>query len=257
MEAIPLPGHPALRVETGEGRVLVVADLHLGLEAELSQEGIGLPNQLPKLKKRLLELLERERPERLLFLGDVKHNIPVASWEEWRGLYSLLAEIQERVQVEIVPGNHDGDIEGMVPPGTKLHGARGIRVGETGLAHGHAWPSPELLEAELLVLAHNHPAVELRSELGARVVEPVWLRCKLKPERLPLELREAVGGEVEVLVMPAFSELVAGAAVNKAIPEELLGPLFRAGAIDLPKAEVYLLDGTFLGRVQSLEKLRG
>ena len=257
MSAIPVRGSPALKIEAEDGRALVVADLHLGLEAELSQKGIGLPDQLPKLRERLLELLEREKPQRLVFLGDVKHSVPIATWQEWRGLFTLLAELGKLAKIEIIPGNHDGDIEGMIPPEVKLHDARGIIIGGVGLTHGHAWPSPELLKTKLLVMAHNHPTVELKSELGTRVVEPVWLKCKLKPKKLPEELRKVIQGEgPRLLIMPAFSELVAGAAVNKAIPEELLGPLFKAGAVDLPGAEVYLLDGTFLGKVQELTKLR-
>jgi hypothetical protein len=58
------------------------------------------------------------------------------------------------------------------------------------------------------------------------------------------------------MVMPAFGELIGGASVNRRIPEELLGPMFKAGAVALDDAEVYLLDGTFLGAVANLRELR-
>jgi metallophosphoesterase superfamily enzyme len=57
--------------------------------------------------------------------------------------------------------------------------------------------------------------------------------------------------------MPAFGELVGGAAVNRRMPDELLGPMFRAGVVSLDEAEVYMLDGTYLGRVKELRKLTG
>ena len=124
-----------------------------------------------------------------------------------------------------------------------------------GLVHGHAWPSPELMKAKLLVSAHNHPAVEFRDELGARTIEPAWLRCKLNPSKLPKKLREAVEKSVpELLVMPAFSELIGGAAVNRAMPKELIGPIFKSEAAHIEDAEVYLLDGTCLGTVRDLDK---
>jgi putative SbcD/Mre11-related phosphoesterase len=260
MNATPIHGTPALLINVARERVLVVADLHLGIEAELASGGVGLPSQMPRIKERLIELIHRQDPDRLIFLGDVKHNVPVAAWQEWRELPEFFADLAKLTRVEIVPGNHDGDIEGMVPSGVVIHGPKGMVLGRrrrVGLIHGHAWPSPKVLKVELLVAAHNHPAVEFRDELGARTIEPVWLRCRIEPKKFPEKLRNAVeGGGPELLVMPAFSELVGGGTVNRAIPEELLGPMFKAGAVRLEEAEVHLLDGTFLGTVAALRELK-
>lgn len=261
MLAAPIYGVPALMINVKRERVLVVADLHLGIEGELVTRGVSLPSQIPKAKERLIELIKQHKPDRLLFLGDVKHNVPIATWQEWRELPDFFANLAKLVRVEVIPGNHDGDIEGMVSPGVIIHDFKGAVLGEhkrIGLIHGHAWPNQSVLKVELLVAAHNHPAVEFRDELGARTVEQVWLRCKLEPKKFPKKLRSAIEDNgPELLVMPAFSELVGGAAVNKSIPEELLGPMFKAGAVKLDEAEVYMLDGTFLGTIAALRKLRG
>jgi hypothetical protein len=243
----------------GRERALVVADLHLGIEAELASGGVDLPSQMPRVKERLIELIQQQEPDRLIFLGDVKHNVPVAAWQEWRELPEFFADLAKLVRVEIVLGNHDGDIEGMVPSSVAIHGSKGLVLGKhrrAGLIHGHAWPLPEVLKVDTLIAAHNHPAVEFRDELGARTIEPVWLRCKLEPKKFPDKLRAAIKGDgPELWVMPAFSELVGGSAVNRAIPEELLGPMFKAGTVRLDNAEAYLLDGTFLGTVAALKEL--
>jgi len=245
-------------IKSARERSLVVADLHLGIEGELASKGVSLPSQIPKVKERLLELIKRRRPDRLIFLGDVKHNVPIASWQEWRELPGFFEELAKLVRVEIIRGNHDGGLEGMVPRGVKIHGARGIVLGKrkrVGLMHGHTWPSPEVLNTKLLASAHNHPAVEFRDELGGRTIEPVWLRAKLDASKFPRRLQEQIEGEPpELLVMPAFSELVGGAAVNRGIPKELIGPMFKSGAVKLDEAEAYLLDGTFLGKVCDLRK---
>jgi hypothetical protein len=260
MAAAPVHGEPALVVDVDRECVLVVADLHLGVESELAEGGVGLPSQIPKVKERLLKLIGRHEPDRLIFLGDVKHNVPIISWQEWRDLPSLLAELTKLVRVEILPGNHDGDIKGLAPPEVTIHGPRGIVLGKReriGLMHGHTWPDPKLLSTKLLVIAHNHPAIEFRDKLGMRTVEPAWLRCKLKPSKFPARLRDKIKGKgPELMVMPAFGELIGGASVNRRIPEELLGPMFKAGAVALDDAEVYLLDGTFLGTVANLRELR-
>ncbi len=258
MTAVPIYGTPALVVRIGRERTLVVADLHLGLEGELAKKGVLLPSQIPKVKERLFELIERRKSDRLIFLGDVKHNVPIASWQEWRELPGFFEELTKLVRVEVIRGNHDGGLEGMVSKGVAIHGAKGIVLGKRrriGLMHGHTWPSPELLNTKLLVMAHNHPAVEFRDELGWRTVEPIWLRAKLDASKFPKKVGVQITGELpELLVMPAFSELVGGAAVNRKMPKELIGPMFKAGAVKLEKAEAYLLDGTFLGKVRDLRK---
>ena len=116
MNAAPIHGTPALLINIAKERVLVAADLHLGIEAELASGGVGLPSQMPRVKERLVELIHQHDPDRLVLLGDVKHNVPVAAWQEWRELPEFFADLAELTRVEIVPGNHDGDIEGMVPP---------------------------------------------------------------------------------------------------------------------------------------------
>jgi hypothetical protein len=256
MVATPIRGTPALLIKSARERALIVADLHLGIEGELASKGVSLPSQIPKINERLIELIEQRRPDRLIFLGDVKHNVPIASWQEWRELPGFFEELAKLVHIEVIRGNHDGGLDGMVPRGVKIHGARGIVLGKrkrVGLMHGHTWPSPELLNAKLLVAAHNHPAVEFRDELGGRTVEPVWLRAKLDETKFPKKLREGIKNMLpELLVMPAFSDLVGGAAVNRTIPQELLGPMFKTGAVKLERAEAYLLDGTFLGIIRDL-----
>jgi putative SbcD/Mre11-related phosphoesterase len=259
MNAKPILGAPALLIDFKKERVIAVSDLHLGIEAELAKKGVELPSQMSKVKERLIDLINKNRPDRLVMLGDVKHNVPIVAWQEWRELPDFFTDLSKLTHVDIVLGNHDGDIEGMLPPEVTIHNPKGLVLGDrkkVGFIHGHAWPSPEVLKVELLVAGHNHPAIELRDELGARTIEPVWLRSRLDPKKFPKKLQEAIEeGGPRFLVMPAFSELVGGSAINRTIPEELLGPMFKAGAVKLDQAEAILLDGTFLGTVAALKKL--
>ncbi|MEM3402118.1 MAG: metallophosphoesterase [Candidatus Hadarchaeales archaeon] len=258
MQIAPVPDVPALRIKDKNERILAITDLHIGIEWELSKQGISLPSQVPRLKKRLLNLIKEERAKRLIFLGDIKHNIPVSSWQEWSEIPRLLQDLAEVVEVEIIPGNHDGDIKGMVPKDVIVHDVKGIIIGKIGLVHGHAWPKPELFQTELLVTGHDHPAVEFRDSIGGRIFEKVWLRGKLNPKKMPKKFREAVGKKPpEFLVVPAFSELVGGTAVNGKLQKPLVGPFFKSGAVDLNRAEIYLLDGTFLGEVRILKRIGG
>jgi len=203
-------------------------------------------------------LLREEKIDRLFLLGDVKHNIPVTSRQEWENLPEFLSKLEKEAEVDIIPGNHDGDIQGLIPRNVNLHEAKGTDIGDgrIGLVHGHAWPDPELFQAETIIMAHSHPTIKFRDELGGRVIEPAWIKTRLKPDNLPKEHQEQVEGKgPKITIIPAFSKLVGGGVINEKIPEELLGPLFKAEAIELEKAKIHLLDGTFLGELRDLRKL--
>jgi hypothetical protein len=61
--------------------------------------------------------------------------------------------------------------------------------------------------------------------------------------------------------MPSFNDFLGGRAVNETHPgkvlgsEALIGPVLRSNAVDVGKAELYLLDGTFLGTLNLLRQL--
>jgi metallophosphoesterase superfamily enzyme len=153
-------------------------------------------------------------------------------------------------EIHLVKGNHDGDLEAWVPYRRHLtiHDGRGMRLGGLGLYHGHTWPLREAVEAEYLVLAHNHPSVEFTDRLGHRLREPAWVRARLVRELASERFGEA---DPEVIMMPPFNELLVGTPLNRpGFPG--LGPLLARGLVDLENAEVYLVDGIHLGKLGAL-----
>lgn len=77
----PVFGAPLLLSE-GKERVLFAADIHLGLEHELWLGGISIPSQTGKILALLKRQITEIRPDRLMILGDLKHNVPKTSWQE-------------------------------------------------------------------------------------------------------------------------------------------------------------------------------
>jgi len=250
----PLPDAPALVLEAGGRRTLVVADLHVGLEWELGESGVHLPSGTARMRDALLECLEASAAEDVLILGDVKHNVPRTSGQEYRELPGLVAELSRRARVQVVPGNHDGCLERIVTDDVTYCPPGGVTVGEVGLLHGHTWPDGALTECKTLVCAHSHPTVRLADEVGYVRTERAWLRAPLRAERL----RERYPGlhedavPRELVVLPAFNPRCGGLAVNR--EPALLGPLFARGAADLERARAFLLDGTYLGEVRGLRE---
>lgn len=243
---VPLFQERALVVEAPEERVLVAGDLHLGLERELRRKGVHGLEESPGIVEHLSQLAAEERVDRVLLLGDVKHSI--GAWQAEEDALAPLGELP--VPVEVVPGNHDGEL-GEIAPGLKLHDARGVRVGEVGFLHGHTWPSDVVIETGRLVLCHNHPHVALRDGLGQVTTEPCWVRAPIREaarERYP---DAALPGEA--VLVPAFNPLLGGVALNR--PEDdPLGPLLANDVIDLDAGRVFTLDGLELGTIGRLRE---
>jgi len=270
-----------------------VADLHIGWEVALASQGIHVPSQTPKILEKLSHVVAECKPTRLILLGDVKHTVGKVEMAEWRDVPDFFEELVKQVpSVEVVPGNHDGDLEPLTPRSVKLLEPGGMVLwGEVGLFHGHAWPSPGLLGCRRLVMAHVHPVVTFRDYFNYRMTRPVWVKTQSHGEKLAASmlkhlglkgtggagkaLRERFSVEVRedqnFIVIPSFNEFLGGQAVNKdqvgksgrigktgrigKVTGDLLGPVLRSGSVDVDDAEVYLLDGAYLGRVGHLRSL--
>jgi hypothetical protein len=243
----PVAGERALMVGAPGGRYIVAGDLHVGMEEELERRGFHIPDQTGRTIARLTKLIEDGRPDGLVLLGDVKHQVPFS--EKWERLhvFRLLDELSGMVPVTIVSGNHDGGISRMVPEKVRI--AASLVIGDTGLVHGHSWPPDRVMRCKTLVVAHAHPCVILRDECGRSVTEACWLRAAFWKKKANEHYRPPFP---ELIVMPAFGELRSGYPVNEG-RGSLLGPIFRNGLVNLPGARVWLPDGTFLGAVKDLE----
>ena len=275
----PIGSEPALLLQRGSERVVVIGDLHIGWEVALGQQGIHVPSQTSKMLQRLTTIIEQKHPSRLILLGDVKHSVTGVELEEWRDVPEFFEKLVKMVpSVQVIVGNHDGNLEPLTPSKVELLAPSGIALwGKFGLLHGHAWPSPELLGCETLILGHLHPAVTLRDALGYRLTKPAWvtaplnsrkllqgtlktagIRVSSKPEMVLKEKFRVTLNAARCLFVPPFNDFLGGRPVNSKRMEERhagegLGPILRSGAVDLDEAEVHLLDGTYLGRVKQLK----
>ncbi|MBN1323955.1 MAG: metallophosphoesterase [Methanotrichaceae archaeon] len=245
IETTPLAGLPLLLVE-GKTRVLVAADLHLGIEHDLWLGGASIPTQTGRILDRLLDAIDEARPDRLLLLGDIKHNVPRTSWQERREVPSFLDALAKRVSVDVVPGNHDGGISDLILPGTSLHPASGILLEGVAYFHGHTWPHPSLLRAEVLVAGHIHPAIRLTDALGCSTNRRAWIRAPLSIEALGDDFSRE---RPEMILVPAFNDLCGGLPLNSR-QEEDRGPIPALANLDAGR--IYLLDGTDLGDLRGI-----
>jgi putative SbcD/Mre11-related phosphoesterase len=241
----PLFDEPALLLK--EKKTLIVADLHIGIESELRQNGLQIPSQTTTMEQRLISIVTTQDIENIILLGDIKHTIPASTNQERADVKNFLRTLQSYCTLHVLPGNHDGNIHHLCFPPIQLHPSDGFVFEGIGLTHGHRRPSPEVMQCDQVVIAHSHPTVLLTDRLGYRTFEQCWLRGPMRQE----VLQEKYPGSPtsEILLMPAFNMLCGGVAVNR---DSLLGP-FRS-LIDVDNAELYLLDGSLLGKVKDLKE---
>jgi putative SbcD/Mre11-related phosphoesterase len=277
----PIDSEPALLLRRGKERVLVLGDLHIGWEVTLAQQGIHVPSQTAKMLERLKKIVLDEKPSKVVMLGDVKHSVTGAELEEWRDVPEFFEKLLKLVpSVQVISGNHDGNLEPLTSSQVELMGPTGIALwNRFGLLHGHAWPSPEILGCETLILGHLHPAVTLRDALGYRLTRPAWVTAPCNGRKLLRGTMKAAGVSAErnleqmltekfhvklrvarCVFVPPFNDFLGGRPVNSRKIEEThagerLGPILRSGAVNMNEADVHLLDGTYLGRVRQLRAL--
>ncbi len=272
----PIANSAALLYKQKQRKTLIVSDLHLGWEAGLISRGIHIPSLMSKTRQELLSLIGETNPDTLVILGDVKHTIARAEPREWQDVPEFFEAIQTEVpDIHIIRGNHDGNLLPMLPSAIKLHPSTGIVLDAAGFFHGHTWPAKGLLNCKVLVMGHIHPIVTFSDPLGFRTVTRVWVKARvsavrlamayLKRKKMPIRGKplDAINKHLrtkpqvrELYIMPCFNSFLSGHPLNRvATRKTSAGPILRSGALDIAKAEAYLLDGTFLGSIGRLREL--
>ena len=243
-------GDAALIFSSQERSTLLVSDLHLGLEKEMAKKGFRLPAYSQKMVARIRDLADKHHATSLMVLGDVKHTVGKVEDIEWSAVpwfFDTMLDIFEKV--DVVPGNHDGNLRSVLPQRVRLHSSDGTVLGEgrgrAGVCHGHAWPSKEAIGTRNLVIGHSHFTYEMRDSLGSRSRESVWVFTTYEVRAL----MEGAGygqlgrGTGKLTVMPPFNRLVGGQPINRSKSFQF-GPVLSSTSVDLTGADIFLLDGT-------------
>jgi hypothetical protein len=205
--------YPAVYIS--EIDALVIADLHLGYEGIMAEQGILIPKvQFEKEMKILKEILGRRKSERIILCGDIKHEFSETSYHEFIEVTDLFEFLRARFrEVITLKGNHDNYLIRV----TRRHDVAlydELELGDFYFMHGHKVPKGlSTTKAGHIIMAHEHPALVLYDEVGGKEKLDCFLHGEL--------------GEKRLLVLPAFSTLAEGSQVNAIPPEELLSPILR------------------------------
>jgi putative SbcD/Mre11-related phosphoesterase len=201
-----------------ENSLLIISDLHLGLEKTMTSKGNYVPSsQLEDIKEDIRKAQEETGASRILVNGDLKN--------QFRTSYSETEEIEEFLnflraefeEVIIIKGNHDTFIESTLE---KVDIALKDHFLEDGklYIHGHEeLGKHELQDFDTVLIGHEHPAIALEDEIGVREKIPALLYGPMEKDR-------------SIIAMPAFSRIANGTAVNEVPERKLLSPVLKKNA---------------------------
>jgi putative SbcD/Mre11-related phosphoesterase len=202
----PLYPHPALllehEVKGTKRKYLVVADLHIGFEAQMNLQGVVFDSKhtVNTMLEDLLVLIEEHSIDAVILLGDVKSTVRFISKQEWNEVPSFFRALSTSTNVYLIPGNHDSNLDLLIPPNINIMSTKGMVLNGTLLLHGHTMPSSVRASISRVIMGHIHPVFS-RTD-SALNGQRIWLYLKVR-KRLMF-----AGGEglVDIIIMPSFNK---------------------------------------------------
>jgi len=241
-----IPKYPALMIEGAE-KSLVITDLHLGFESNLSLNNVflGKNTTVAEITKEIEKIIKKTKPDSLVLLGDIKSGIRSITKTEWNTIPTFFEIIKKRIDVTIIPGNHDANIVKLIPRGITLASSKGIVIENMLLTHGHTMPSENFSHVNKIIMGHLHPIFFEENSLlnGKRV----WVSLKSKKQKI----FPSRAGELEITILPSFNKYFY--ATQKKFYKKSISPIIER--METSQAKIVDLDGTIIGNESLLSQV--
>ena len=247
LQTRPVPSKPALILE-GKRKYLVVTDIHIGFESSMSANEIfiGKNSTIQETIQDLLRIIDVENPDAVILLGDVKSSIKSISKNEWDEVPMFFEKIRERCDVILVPGNHDGNIQRLIPENISLISSTGMVEENVLLTHGHTMPSGNFSHVDKIIMGHVHPVFFQEDSVvnGQRV----WVSLKTQKEKIFPDK----SGELEIIIIPSFNRYFY--ATRRKKYKKSISPIIdRIKSVSA--ARIVTLDGSIIGNESIIEQV--
>ena len=242
-----VPSKPALVLE-GKEKNLIITDLHVGFENSLASKKIfiGKNSTITETINEISELIDIEKPDSVILLGDVKSSIKSISKSEWEELPMFFERIKEKCKVIFIPGNHDANIQRLVPEGISMISSTGMVEENILLTHGHTMPSENFSHVDKIIMGHVHPVFLQEDSIlnGQRV----WISLKTEKQNIfPNK-----NGEIEITIIPSFNKYFY--ATHKKKYKKSISPIIER-IKNVSSARIITLDGTIIGDESIIDKV--
>jgi len=198
--------------------LIVISDLHLGLEGSMTYKGSYVPEfQLDEIKRDIKKCKVETNASRIIINGDLKTEFRGSMYSEKKEieeLYDLLEELFK--EVIVIKGNHDTFIEGLTDDRDIKLKEKYYLENEILYTHGHIDLETLDIQKEFktILIGHEHPAIVMRDDIGIK-------------EKLDCFLYGKTHQNKEIIVLPAFSKISNGTNINETPQSKLLSPILR------------------------------
>jgi len=155
---------------------------------------------------------------------------------------AFFENITKLIDTILVPGNHDANIEKLIPNQITLAGSKGIIIDDILLTHGHTMPTENFSQINTIVMGHIHPVIfEKESLING---ERVWVSIICDKQKI----FHSKSGELELIILPSFNKYFY--ATQKKFYKKSISPIIEK--MDVMQAKILRLDGTIIGNEQLL-----
>jgi len=207
---------------------------------------IGKNSTINELIQELTEIIDFEKPDSVILLGDIKSSIKNISRNEWDEIPLFFKKIREKCDVILVPGNHDANIQRLVPDNISMIGSTGMVDENILLTHGHVMPSENFSHVDKIIMGHLHPVFFQENSIinGQRV----WVSIKTEKDNIfPNK-----SGEIEITIVPSFNKYFY--ATHRKQYKKSISPIINK-IKTISKAKIITLDGTIIGNESNIDQV--
>ncbi len=233
-----IPSKPALILE-GQKKNLIITDIHLGFENALKSNEIfiGKNSTINEMIQEVSEIIDLEKPDSVILLGDIKSSIKNITKNEWDEVPLFFKEIRKKCDIMLIPGNHDSNIQKLVPNNISMISSIGMVEENVLLTHGHVMPSENFSHIDKIIMGHIHPVFFQEDSImnGQRV----WVSLKTEKQKI----FPSKSGELEIIIVPSFNRYFY--ATQKRYYKKSISPIIER--LEISSAKIVSLDGVILG----------
>ncbi|MCE2614850.1 MAG: metallophosphoesterase [Nitrosopumilus sp. (ex Thoosa mismalolli)] len=242
-----VPSKPALILE-GEKKNLIITDIHIGFENSMASNEIfiGKNSTINETISEISEIIDSESPDSVILLGDIKSSVKSIGKNEWGEVPKFFEEIRKKCDVVLIPGNHDANIQRLVPDNISMISSTGVVEDNVLLTHGHTMPSENFSHVDKIIMGHLHPVFFQEDSVinGQRV----WVLIKTEKEKIfPNK-----SGELEITIVPSFNKYFY--ATHRKKYKKSISPIIdRIDSVS--NARIVTLDGTIIGNESIIDQV--
>ena len=241
-----IPSKPALIVK-GIKKNLIVTDIHIGFENSMVSNKIfiGKNSTINETIQELSEIIDVEKPNSVILLGDIKSSIKNISKSEWGEVPLFFEKIKQKCDVILIPGNHDANIQKLVPDDITMISSTGMVDENVLFTHGHTMPSENFSHVEKIIMGHIHPV--FFQEDSVMNGQRVWVSLKTEKKKI----FPSTSGELEIIIVPSFNRYFY--ATHRRTYKKSTSPIIER--LEILSAKIVSLDGIILGNESIIKQV--